>query len=468
MTVQRTRAEAARAYETDAARDDPPAHSLLQLQRTAGNAAVARLVQRAATAAPPTPIARLRKLLQDEDEEAAMAQMAALTPDDAKRILDLPEFRILAVRAFNDKEMARAVRGLKGGTLAQKLRWLAAEGVDELKLVRPLLVDAAVPASEKTDLYPLNDIRSFFIDVCDDDEMAVVVDLLGGVLNQKLAWMASEGTNGSLVFPKVRAASDADLRTVTGATRAALKRELSKADFARLEQMLDEALLNWQQIDYKQTEQHYELADESDPSKGWELKKDFEWRAKYEILYNRSELRIRVRIKLKGEPAEEKHKKIWRDGIANRWNGKFHLENDRKLALVFEPIFTDTKAHHEIELHKPPIVRENSSNWYVGPTANADATKPPDTTTGDTAAHEFGHLVGLIDEYRLTAAEFTRLTGRAPTAADQDWQIGYTIPRLMSAGQADVEARHLTTFVDWLNAHRRAGERAYRLVPGPP
>ena len=37
----------------------------------------------------------------------------------------------------------------------------------------------------------------------------------------------------------------------------------------------------------------------------------------------------------------------------------------------------------------------------------------------------------------------------------------------MSAGQADVEARHLTTFVDWLNTNRLTGEKPYRLVPGP-
>ena len=232
--------------------------------------------------------------------------------------------------------------------------------------------------------------------------------------------------------------------------------------------MLDQRLLKWEQRDFKKTEQHYELADEDDASKGWELKTDFEWSAKYEILYRRSELRIRVRMKLTGEPATEAHKKIWRDGIANRWNGKFHFENDHRLALVFEPIFTDSDPHHEIELHKPPIVRENSSNWYVGPTANANyPAKAADTTTGDTAAHEFGHLVGLEDEYRLTAAEFKRLVGRNPTAADKDPDKGYWMPTLMTAGQGDVEARHLTTFTAWLNANRLSGEKPYRLVAGP-
>ena len=133
---------------------------------------------------------------------------------------------------------------------------------------------------------------------------------------------------------------------------------------------------------------------------------------------------------------------------------------------MFEPVFDDSNPHCEIELHKPPIVRENSSNWYVGPTANADPSKPPDTTTGDTAAHQFGHLVGLEDEYRLTKSEFN-----GSSAATRRWRTrtrtSATRSRLMSAGQADVEERHLKPFIDWLNANKRSGEKPYKLVAGP-
>ena len=469
---------------------------MLALQRSAGNQAVTALIQRA-PAPTPAALTKLQQLLDDDKEEAAIAQMGTLTEDEAKAALDLPHLRKLAVKSFNDAEMARGIASLKGGTLLQKLRWMIAEDVTDLARVWPLLVDKSVPANEKTALYPQNDVRSYFIEICNDDEMASVVDVLGGTLVQKLhwmllegtswgavieklnkhtskeerekvyefapmrglfvdllgdaqmaalvqalggtldqqlSWMAAEGTNGGLVFAKVRQAPDDQLAKVTDVTRKAIKKEISEDDYKRFIEMLDEQLVTWEQKNFKTKEQHYELADENDPSKGWELKKDFEWRTKYEILYRRDELRVRVRIKLKGESAGEAHKKIWRDGIANRWNNKFHIENDHRLALVFEPIFTDSNPHCEIELHKPPIVRENSSNWYVGPTANADPSKPPDTTTGDTAAHEFGHLVGLEDEYRLTKSEFKRLVGRDPTVADQDPDIGYTVSRLMSAG----------------------------------
>jgi hypothetical protein len=507
---------------------------LLALQRTAGNQAVAALVQsrrlQREPTATPDGLTKLQSLLDDDKEEQAIAQMRALSVDDAKKMLDQPHLRKLAVKSFNDEEMARGIASLKGGTLLQKLRWMAAEDVTSFGLVWSMLVDKSVTAKEKTDLYSQNDIRAYFISLCDNDQMAAVVDVLGGDLVQKLHWMllegtswsavvdklnaqpqleqrqgvykfapmkglfvdllgndqmaqlmralgapldtaldwmAAEGTSGSQVFEKVRRAPDDELAKVTKETRKAIRKEISGEDFVRFVQMLDDRLLTWDERNFKTTEQHYELADENDRSKGWELKKDFEWRTKYEILYRRSELRIRVRIKFSGETPTAAHKQIWRDGIANRWNGKFHIENDHRLALVFEPVFTEVLAHHTVKLHKPPIVRENSSNWYVGPTANSDPSKPPDTTTGDTAAHEFGHLVGLEDEYRLTAAEFKRLVGRDPTAADQDPDIGYTVPRLMSAGQADVEERHLKPFIDWLNQHRRSGEKPYRLVAGP-
>ncbi len=533
------RSEAAAAPESAAPETAPAgaptvADRLLALQRTVGNQAVAALVQsrrlQREPTATPDGLTKLQSLLDDDKEEQAIAQMRALSVDDAKKMLDQPHLRKLAVESFDDEEMARGIASLKGGTLLQKLRWMAAEDVTSFGLVWSMLVDKSVSAKEKTDLYSKNDIRAYFISLCNNDQMAAVVDVLGGDLVQKLHWMllegtswsavvdklnaqpqleqrqgvykfapmkglfvdllgndemaqlmralgapldtaldwmAAEGTSGSQVFEKVRRAPDDELAKVTKETRKAIRKEISGEDFVRFVQMLDDRLLTWDERNFKTTEQHYELADENDRSKGWELKKDFEWRTKYEILYRRSELRIRVRIKFSGETPTAAHKQIWRDGIANRWNGKFHIENDHRLALVFEPIFTEVLAHHTVKLHKPPIVRENSSNWYVGPTANSDPSKPPDTTTGDTAAHEFGHLVGLEDEYRLTAAEFKRLVGRDPTAADRDPDIGYTVPRLMSAGQADVEERHLKPFIDWLNQHRRSGEKPYRLVAGP-
>jgi hypothetical protein len=490
---------------------------------------VGALLQRAGPAAPPlTPIEKVRDRLADGDEDGATTAMAALSPADAAAILQRTDLRALAVKAFNDKEMARAITGLKGGRLLHKLQWLKAED-SSFKLVWPLISDPRTPAEEKTELYQHNEMRSFFVDFCDDDEMAravdalggpleaklnwmfeegtnweavkvkiraappeqrvliyskdymrrnfesllndpemsVLVGMLGGTLDQQLTWMASEGTSAGLVYPKVRIAPPDQLSSVRPDTRAAIRKELSAKEFRWFERMLDEGVLVWADLHTSATEPHYELKDESDPSKGWKLE-DFDVDGRYEIIYSRTELRVRVRIRFKGCAATAAHKKIWSDGIANRWNNKFHLEGPRRLAVVFEPVWVSSDEDHTVKLHPPPIVREDAENWYVGPTANADASTPPDTTVGDTAAHEFGHLVGLPDEYRLRKADFERIVGRPATNADKDARIGYSGPAIMRWGGSDIEARHLTAFVRWLNKHALAGEGTYRLVAGPP
>ena len=167
-------------------------------------AAVGALLQRAPPATPDG-LTKLQSLLDDDKEEQAIAQMRALSVDDAKKMLDQPHLRKLAVKSFGDEEMARGIASLKGGTLQQKLRWMIAEDVTSFGLVWSMLVDKSVPAKEKTDLYSKNDIRAYFISLCNNDQMAAVVDVLGGDLVQKLHWMLLEGTSWNAVVKKLNA-----------------------------------------------------------------------------------------------------------------------------------------------------------------------------------------------------------------------------------------------------------------------
>ena len=569
---------------------------MLALQRSAGNVAVRALLARAPGAtATETPAARLRKLLQDSDVEGAIAYMATVTAGEAGDLLADGSLQALAVKAFDDDEMARAMSGLaKGVRLVQRLNWMWAEG-SSLGLVWPLLIDKDVPKREKTEVYDRTYLRDFFVDICDDDEMASVVSVLGGTLEQKLGWMLfegtnwkavrkliadpavdageklalyaskdirnrmtgtlnhaqileavgllggtlsqklnwlyvedtkwttvrallldpalpagqktalygqdwalklfvevcndeemaeavsiiggkpeqqlrwmiEEGTNAGLVFRFARGVPDGDLLTggLPRDIKVGLRKELSGRDYQHAEQMLTKGLLNWGSVDEKHDETHYELKDEKDPTKGYKLK-DFGVHAKYDIDYSRTELRIRVGIKFHGEKPDNRHLAIWRNGIQNKWNGAFHIENGKRLAIVFEPQFNWAVTHHSVELHKPPVVREDSGNWYAGPNAST-AAGAQDTTDGDTAAHEFGHLIGMDDEYNLTAADYTRYTGAAPPAGPMP-ASGYDTTSVMgTAGTGPVEGRHVRPFVDWLNRNRLPGEKPYRLVPGP-
>jgi hypothetical protein len=588
--------------EPESAEERPPApapaapSAILDLQRSAGNAAVSAMLARAPTATEAeTPLAKLRKLLQDDDEAGAISQFASLTPADAGTALADSGLRDLAVKAFDDEQMGRAMQSIKPGVrLLQKLNWMSVEG-SSFWLVWPLLIHRDVPAAEKTELYGQRFMRDFFVDICDDDQMATVVRTLGGTLAQKLDWMLAEGTSWKAVRPMIadpavdapqrlklyegtdfrdkltgmlNTAEVLDLVHLLGGTlsqrlnwlwvkgtnwrtvkpmladpavpaaeklalygqawalelftdicgndemadavgiiggkpdqklrwmieegtdaravyhvaqvtpdadllrgglphdvTAGLRGALSGKEFQRAEQMLTRGLLNWDEIDSSRTESHYELKDAHDPTQGYKLE-DFDVQSKYEIDYSRTELRVKVRIRFTGERATPAHIAVWQNGIAAKWNGAFHVENGRRIPIVFEPVWNASSAHHDIELHKPPVVREDAANWYAGPAVNTAPGATQDTTDANTAAHEFGHLIGLADEYNLTAADYQRITSTPPPAGPAP-ASGYTTTSVMGTITGPVEGRHMRPFVDWLNRHRVPGERPYRVVAGP-
>jgi hypothetical protein len=524
--------------EPDGAEERSPApapaapSAILDLQRSAGNAAVSAMLGRAPTAtATETPLAKLRRLLQHDDESGAISQFASLSATDAGAALADASLRDLAVKAFDDEEMGRAMQSIKPGVrLLQKLNWMSVEG-SSFWLVWPLLIDRNVPAGEKTELYGQRFMRDFFVDICGDDQMATVVKTLGGTLAQKLDWMHAEGTSWKVVRPMIadpavpaaekialygqawalelftdicgndemaeavrliggkpeqklrwmieegtdaqavyrvaRETPDADLMRggLPRDVATGLRDALSGKSFQHAEQMLTRGLLNWDEIDSSRTEPHYELKDPHDPTQGYKVE-DFDVESKYEIDYSRTELRVKVRIRFTGERATPAHIAVWQNGIAAKWNGAFHVENGRRIPIVFEPVWNASSPHHEIELHKPPVVREDAANWYAGPAVSTAAGASQDTTDANTAAHEFGHLIGLADEYNLAAADYQRITNTPPPAGPAP-ASGYTTTSVMGTISGPAEGRHMRPFVDWLNRHKLPGERPYRVVAGP-
>ena len=534
---ERRPADAPASLVPGPARLDLSPRGLIALQRTAGNAAVGALLQRAPAAAPPKAdaIAGLRTLLRDGDAHGAIAYMGRMEPGDAGNALATGDLRGLAVKAFDDEEMAHAMYALKGGTLHQKLNWMAAEG-SSWKLVRPLLVDPGVPDWQKTELYQQNYLRSFFSKICGDDEMeeavgllggtleaqlnwmfvegtsvaavkrrigahkpagrialyrhdymrdffadlvgddgmAELVDLLGGSLDDRLRWMAYEDTNYAAVADRIRKASDTDYKTVTPDTRWRLQQDLSAKEWSRVEAMLDRGVLDAHEVDTSRKEPHWEKKDYTDPTSKWYVE-TYDVESKYQLERTRTELRVRVRIKFTGITPTAAHLKLWRDGIDAVWKDAFHVENadGKKLPIVFDPVFNAGNPHHTIKL-VPPVEdkvtghlvkgRADAGKWYAGP--NANSVPPEDTTNGLSAAHEFGHLVGLTDEYQLAKADYERIVGPAPAAVEPPG--GFTSHTIMGDKTGGAELRHMTEFVNWLNGRLLPGEKPYRAVAGPP
>ncbi len=211
---------------------------------------------------------RLRELLQDDSESEAITLIGQLSNDEVIAMFDSREFKELAISAFNNEEMYRAMRAagrdlyknlewmfdegtsweyvevlinsvpsgrdrvradnwmkeqfigvcdneemaeavdLLGGTLLQKLTWMKAEG-SSWDLIEAKLL-ATADAAQKLALYASADMEEFFVSECNNEEMAEAVDLLGGTLLQKLTWMKVEGSSWELVKPKIIAAPQAE------------------------------------------------------------------------------------------------------------------------------------------------------------------------------------------------------------------------------------------------------------------
>jgi hypothetical protein len=121
-----------RPRSAEPALPDPRVQAVLGLQRSAGNAAAARLLQRQgdATAAPPaSELATLRELLArwDPPEEEVIAVMGRLAPADVATVLGDATLKRQASGCLTDEEMHRAVKAMNGD-LVKSLEWMFAEG----------------------------------------------------------------------------------------------------------------------------------------------------------------------------------------------------------------------------------------------------------------------------------------------------------------------------------------------------
>lgn len=85
----------------------------------------------------------------------------------------------------------------------------------------------------------------------------------------------------------------------------------------------------------------------------------------------------------------------WKQGIENKWSNHFACccetaatrisQCSNPGTLTFEVVWTDEDSHHTVSVHRGSG-RADMTNWYT-------------TDSGDVASHEFGHMLGLVDEY---------------------------------------------------------------------
>jgi peptidoglycan hydrolase-like protein with peptidoglycan-binding domain len=122
---------------------------------------------------------------------------------------------------------------------------------------------------------------------------------------------------------------------------------------------------------------------------------------------------------------EKKHPKVaqWIQDIKDVWNGFKAVEDGgaRSFDIEFKPVVTG--GGHKIRVGKPtptnPNPRSDAANWYVN-----------DNRKG-LAPHEFGHLIGLADEYNRPEEQYVESTGQEPAVGSLGTSAGSSVPTIV-------------------------------------
>lgn len=191
--------------------------------------------------------------------------------------------------------------------------------------------------------------------------------------------------------------------------------------------------------------------------------KDYQWQYFYEIELKEGVLRVvrRVEFDLQGGRGAltEREKEAWRQEIERVWSRRFelHRKGCKRGATCTCPAdwgCCRIPLEIKVEFGPPPVAGVQkvklhsgacdpkgwgkaqwwySNNWYTSGVGVGANVRP----------HEFGHLIGMYDEYPNGACEASRKFQNEPTS-------------VMSRGTG-VELRHVQEFIDWLEQRLEAG-----------
>lgn len=115
-----------------------------------------------------------------------------------------------------------------------------------------------------------------------------------------------------------------------------------------------------------------------------------------------TEIKVTVKLKFTGEKRDDLVTQ-WMGYIQSMWN-RFDATNDagEKIAIVFDPQSVKGGEDNAVEI-MAGNGRSNAAQWFAD-----------DPDSNNTAAHEFGHMIGLEDEYQRAHGDYKRLVGKDP------------------------------------------------------
>ena len=432
---------------------------------------------------------------------AKLAPLLTGAPPAELAIVGGEAYRSFWTDVCTNATMALLVDVLFPTNLTKKLEWMAAEGTT-LALVRGKLATAS-PA-EKLALYGSGAARDLMLSLCNAAELEQFMFDLGGDWTKWRDWAAAKGIrkldlavaavaagqipSGSAPAGLVRViqspgtveAVRIHIRDVNDADLAVLNAHPMTMDvinevFAAGKDPILRALAG--EISTADKDVHNSEVLMSGPTSGPFTAGTFGGDQRYSMIYERSRLLVDVGIALTPAAGDARAASLlpsaiatWSGNINAAWNGKFRITNgQRTIPIQFRPSL-GSSGPNPVTVHSGAWVwpNLNARNWFV-----PDPLVPSQMAAVSAApVHEFGHLIGNLDEYMVGSAHYLSVVGRTPVGdpnaraeTDTAGTTRYTnTVSIMGTGTAILQ-RHVQGIVTLVNANLRPGEPAFSFAP---
>ena len=123
----------------------------------------------------------------------------------------------------------------------------------------------------------------------------------------------------------------------------------------------------------------------------------------------------------------------WFAHVNRQWN-RFKAVREgtnQSMLITMEMVAGSGPDANPVQVVPPPTTgRANAGTWYVA-----------DAQASETVPHEFGHLIGLRDEYQLHPGDFRTITGREPDVGSTAGPLGVTPLQIAQNLRAAMMAR---------------------------
>jgi hypothetical protein len=135
----------------------------------------------------------------------------------------------------------------------------------------------------------------------------------------------------------------------------------------------------------------------------------------FEWMLEPEQLRVEVPVHFKPDDGVTTPLAEWNEKVDRKWNRFAAMEPGGMKIPLNITMRSDSGADHEVAVHKntnpDPTKwsedRADAGNWYL---RMKDSTVP----------HEFGHLIGLPDEYQRTGRDFRDIVGATPAGPENN------------------------------------------------